>query len=776
MRILSIQALECRRLLAANPVSAMAGFDVNLDGLISDDDARIVIEALVINENRSSESREPAPLSLDVNGDGRLSALDLLRVINMIERQPDSGSAFYVDPYSLGEGEGPLLSIADAQVNEGHAGATLLSFDVSLSEASTAAVSVDVSVSDGSATAFGVERIASGLSLPVYATDAPGLPNLLFIVEQSGDIEVLNLDTKLINSNPLITVPNVWGVGERGLLGMAFHPDYATNRLFYVYKTAVNGSTSSVLEYQADAGGVSADPGTERTILEIAQPFGNHNGGWIDFGPDGYLYIGPGDGGSGNDPRQYAQDITDSLLGKILRIDVNRDDLPADTNRNYAIPPDNPFVDATGDDEIWAFGLRNPWRSSFDRETGDLYIADVGQNAREEINFQAADSVGGENYGWRSREGTMDNASVPDAIPPGAIDPIYEYGHNSLPTGGYSVTGGYVYRGPVAELHGNYFFADYVSSRVWSIRFNGDDASDFDGTNYADFTDWTDLLNPDVGFINSISSFGEDAEGNLYILDRGGEIFWISDGGDYLPTMVTVSFPAGETSRTFEVEILGDRLPETSETVVATISNPTNADIADAQAIGTIVNDDAPQVKSVVVSGGAQRSIVDEVVLTFDSNVTFDETTGDAFVFRNVGSNLVADHTKTVSQSDGKTEVTFHFVVGATVEPRGGLFPTLVNGDYELNAVSSRISVGGLQLDGDSDGTAGGDHLFVDDFYRKFGDVNGNGVVDLLDFASLRGTFGKTSGDANYLGSFDGDGDNQIGLLDFAQFRQNFGT
>ena len=253
--------------------------------------------------------------------------------------------------------------------------------------------------------------------------------------------------------------------------------------------------------------------------MTISQPQANHNGGWIGFDPNGdYLYIATGDGGNSNDPGNRAQDITNELLGKMLRIDVDGDDFPGDPLRNYAIPSSNPFVGVTGDDEIWAYGLRNPWRPSFDRVTGDLYIADVGQNSREEINFQSASSSGGENYGWRVMEGLLCN--IPGALPcfdPNFTNPIHEYGHTGAPDGGHSITGGYNYRGPNNALQGTYFFADYVSGQIWTFRY--------DGVVKTEFTNRTAELTPDVGTINDISSFAEDNTGNLYIISLNGDIF-----------------------------------------------------------------------------------------------------------------------------------------------------------------------------------------------------------------------------------------------------------
>ena len=261
------------------------------------------------------------------------------------------------------------------------------------------------------------------------------------------------------------------------------------------------------------------NPIATRDILRIDQPFSNHNAGWIGFGPDGNLYVATGDGGSGNDPQNNSQTITNNLLGKILRVSVDGDDFPNDASRNYSIPSSNPFVGQTGDDEIFAYGLRNPYRCSFDRITGDLWIGDVGQNAREEIDVISA-STSGQNFGWRIREGTLGPAVQ------GAIDPIYQYSRGLGALQGFSVTGGYVYRGSISELDGHYFFADFVSDGLWSFRFNEDDQADFDGTNFTDFEDWSNRV--EIGLpttIRDISSFGEDSDGNLIVVSLAGNVF-----------------------------------------------------------------------------------------------------------------------------------------------------------------------------------------------------------------------------------------------------------
>ncbi len=397
---------------------------------------------------------------------------------------------------------------------------------------------------------FAVMRVATGLDRPVFLTAPPGDAERVFVLEQhTGEVRILELAGRTLLPAPFLTVPPVATGNEQGLLGLAFHPDYASNGTFYVYYTDTSWDTQ-VVRYQVSADPDVADENSATPVLAITQPNANHNAGWIAFGPDDLLYVAVGDGGGSNDSGTghttgtgNAQDVTDNLLGKILRIDVDGDDFPADPDRNYAIPPDNPFVGTTGDDEIWVYGLRNPWRPSFDRDTDDLYIADVGQSTCEEITVQPAGSGGGENYGWRLREGTIatPTGGVGGAAPAGAIDPIFDYPHFSFQTcsdpgpgagfTGISVTGGTVYRGPVASLQGRYFFADYGTAELWSLLWDGSDPSLFDGSNYTDLTNHAGDpdFDPDVGSIDAVSSFGEDDAGNLYVLDLGGEVFLLPE-------------------------------------------------------------------------------------------------------------------------------------------------------------------------------------------------------------------------------------------------------
>lgn len=416
----------------------------------------------------------------------------------------------------------------------------------------------------------GLAEFATGLSSPVYIAMDPTDSARMFVVEQGGRIKVLV--NGVVQATPFIDVSAVLPPSsgtvtinstvytftrytEQGLLGMAFAPDYATSGTIYINLTARRYDTVPAVPSSTDyswgcTGGGSctindlartevckiqrsaANPLVSSTptvttlaqldpILQIDQPYVNHNCGNLQFGPDGMLYVGTGDGGSGNDPGNRALN-RNVLLGKMLRIDPSGDDFPGDPTKDYRIPADNPFVAGGGLPEIWAVGLRNPWRYSFDKVTGDLWIADVGQNAWEEVNVVPGNGGPGRNYGWRVREGLVAtglSAGTNDVS--NLTDPVYVYDHGASSTSGLAVIGGYVYRGKaIPSWRGRYIFADELTNRVWSARMIG-------GV-WSDFQDLTTMLS-NLGtsstlMIRNVSSFGQDSDGELYFTQLNGRI------------------------------------------------------------------------------------------------------------------------------------------------------------------------------------------------------------------------------------------------------------
>ena len=337
--------------------------------------------------------------------------------------------------------------------------------------------------------------VAGGLTDPVAIANAADGSNRLFVLEQRGTVRIVR--NGVVSPTPFLNITSlVTSGGEQGLLGIAFPPGFASGKTFYVNYTNRSGiGNTSIASFRVGSDPEFADPATRTEILGLVQPFANHNGGQLAFGPDGLLYIGTGDGGSSGDPQGNGQRL-DTLLGKILRIDVRSGTTP------YAIPA-NPFGN-----EIWAYGLRNPWRFSFDRTTGDLYVADVGQNQVEEINFQPAGAGAGANYGWDLMEGSQcfENPGCSSA---GLTLPVAEYLHGS---GDCSVTGGFIYRGSIAELQGIYLYGDFCSGRIWGLRNNG--------------SNWSNQLLIDTPY--AISTFGEDENGEVYLADyNSGTIYRI---------------------------------------------------------------------------------------------------------------------------------------------------------------------------------------------------------------------------------------------------------
>jgi Ca2+-binding RTX toxin-like protein len=387
---------------------------------------------------------------------------------------------------------------------------------------------------DGTVSEIAAIQVASGLSEPVFVTTAPGDAASLYAIEKAGQLTKIDIatGTQTVMLDITGTIP---AGGEQGLLGLAFHPNYATNGKVYVYCNNSAGDIE-VREYTRDAANPAVlDPASVRTIITIPHPdFSNHNGGWIGFGPkDGYLYIATGDGGSGNDPNQNAQN-KDVLLGKMLRIDVDGTPEPG---KQYAIPDSNPFVGTAGADEIWAYGLRNPWRCAFDPVTGDLYIGDVGQNSREEINFQPGTSLGGENYGWRIREGLIDNPGVADPTVPGLVDPVVD-----MPQPDWrSVTGGVVIRDGSTQLQGRYIFADFVTGELRTIRVSNGVA--------VENISQTGKLRPDVGAIANVSSFGTGPNGEVLLISYStGAIYRLDFDGNFVPGNDVLNGGAGNDS------------------------------------------------------------------------------------------------------------------------------------------------------------------------------------------------------------------------------------
>jgi glucose/arabinose dehydrogenase len=354
---------------------------------------------------------------------------------------------------------------------------------------------------------FKLETVVQGLHQPTAVTNDGVNAGRLYIIQQGGSI-VIEQDGK-VNETPFLDITDKVGSrgSEQGLLGLAFHPDFKTNHFFYIDYTDRNGNTI-IARYTVAPDGMTADPASAKQIMEIDQPYANHNGGQLAFGPDGMLYIGMGDGGSEGDPQGNGQN-TDTLLGKILRIDIDHGD-------PYAIPPDNPFANGQGGKpEIWDFGFRNPWRFSFDRQTGDLYIGDVGQAKWEEIDYIAAGSKGGLNFGWKIMEGAHCYAPATNCDQSGLVLPVSEVEHPA----GCAIIGGYVYRGSqYPQINGVYFYTDYCSGAVWAVTHDPSGA-------------WTTtrvIKSPST--YAGYSSFGEDLSGELYVTDLNGALYKLTVG------------------------------------------------------------------------------------------------------------------------------------------------------------------------------------------------------------------------------------------------------
>ncbi len=377
--------------------------------------------------------------------------------------------------------------------------------------------------------------VTSGLTAPDFITNAGDGSNRLFILEQTGIIRVFKNGSLL--ATPFLTLGGLvsnftGGSGEQGLLGLAFDPNYSSSGIFYITYTTTTGNatfpyTTTLARYRVSSGNADvADPASGEVLLSIPKKYTNHNGGMLAFGPDGYLYMSMGDGGSGGDPDNNAQNLH-TLLGKLLRLDVTS---TPPSGQKYAIPSSNPFYsssDPAVKKEIWAYGLRNPWRFSFDRSNGNLYIGDVGQNIEEEVDFQAAASAGGQNYGWHILEGNLCYTPSTNCVAPTAyVPPVATYDHGTNDSYGCSLTGGYVYRGSASPaLQGVYLYGDFCSGRVFGLVRNANSS-------------WTYGQIASTSY--TISSFGQDEQGELYLADYyGGKIYHISSNS------VTISGNAG---------------------------------------------------------------------------------------------------------------------------------------------------------------------------------------------------------------------------------------
>lgn len=364
----------------------------------------------------------------------------------------------------------------------------------------TASTDAPTTAAGTGSTGIALQMVNDQLTSPVFATHAGDGSGRLFVIEKTGTIAILKDGQRtaapFLDISSLITDNG----SEQGLLGLAFHPKYSENGIFFVYYTASNGD-NTLARYKVSSSPDAADPSSGVVMFKQEDPAPNHNGGMLAFGPDGYLYVGLGDGGGAGDTYGNAQN-RNTLLGKLLRLDVDKGD-------PYAIPTDNPWPEG-GDarPEIWAYGLRNPWRFSFDRDTGDLYVGDVGQNQYEEIDMQPAGAKGGTNYGWNTREAMhcfRSNSCASD----GLVDPVAEYSHDE----GCSVTGGYVYRGTAMPgMAGIYLYGDYCSGTIWGLR------RDAGGQWQA-----SKLLSSGT----NLSSFGEDQDGELYVVDLSGKLYRI---------------------------------------------------------------------------------------------------------------------------------------------------------------------------------------------------------------------------------------------------------
>jgi hypothetical protein len=560
----------------------------------------------------------------------------------------------------------------------------------------------NAAISDPDPYGFEVVRVGSGLSGgPLFMLEVPDGTGRMYVVEKAGTIRILDPATGTIAATPFLSVAGqVATAGEQGLLGFALAPDFATSGTFYIYMTNTNGD-NEVRRYSILPGNMSqADASSADRILLLPHPGAtNHNAGWIGFGPDNMLYIPTGDGAVGAN----AQSLS-SLLGKVLRIDPSTDAFPGDADRDYAIPAGNPYAGATaGLDEIWASGLRNPFRASFDPLTGNLWIGDVGEGSLEEINLAPAGQAG-LNFGWNLQEGTSgaNNSAF--------TRPVAEYGHGSGPFQGNSVTGGLVYRGPIAGLDGQYVFGDFFDE-IWSVPVT----SLVQGSTLpsSGFTLRNTAFTPNVGAIAQVSSFATDSAGNLYISDLGGEVFrvQVSAAPNFAGGRLSVEIGSGEVAAE-------DRLGFAAGSV--TLSNGTNA--------GSRVSVGGVFVGTVAPGGTGANG--DPLVILFSSGATQARisTLVQAVTYSNASA----------TPTPGRRSMTIQLNDGAGTGA-GGQDSTVVATSVAVSAgaggqltgtTGDDVMVGGMG--GDSLNGGGGDDILVSGPGND--SLNGGGGNDVLYF------------------------------------------
>jgi glucose/arabinose dehydrogenase len=581
------------------------------------------------------------------------------------------------------------------------------------------------------------QQVISGLSRPVFLTSAPGLFNRVFVVEQRGQPAATSARLRMYDLNPttgaltfvsdFLTITNVSTGNEQGFLGVAFHPQYLTNGKLYVhFSNGLSAGATTIREYIANgtpATATTASPSAQDVIFSVAQPFTNHNGGWMSFGPDGLLYLALGDGGSANDPGNRAQN-TSNLLGKILRFDVNGDDFPADPAKDYRIPPTNPFASGVGGaPEVYLFGVRNPWRNDIDPVTGDLYIADVGQDAWEEVNVIPLSAANGRNFGWRCLEGF--NATGLCTAPAGTQPPLLVYGHVSAvaPTNltGCSLSGGMVYRGcAIPGLEGTYFFMDYCNNWIWSVKANAATNTFTDSTNRT-----AQLVTAGVA---NITSFGRDAYGELYIISQtGGNIHKIVRGA---------GAPAPANCD-------GDGRPDCQEIL--------DGSAQDLNSNAVIDTCEAPFVSNLSTPANAATGVAVNPTLTWTASSN--ALTYNVTVATDAGlTNVVASTTGLVgtswSVSPNLSQSTTYFWGVQGVNPNGN---TASNpGTFSFTTITPPPCLG---------------------------DLNNDGQRNTSDLTNFLGAFGKCPGDSGYTALADLDTANPcINTADLVAFLGVFGV